>query len=75
MSKTPAASLTNDAFLCSCIAFDDPKHHIRLYHGDCLELLEKILENSVDLVFARLYFLLDQSPARRNRIEIGWSLG
>jgi site-specific DNA-methyltransferase (adenine-specific) len=32
--------------------FDDPKHHIRLYHGDCLELLEKIPDNSVDLIFA-----------------------
>jgi site-specific DNA-methyltransferase (adenine-specific) len=31
---------------------DDPKHHIRLYHGDCLELLEQIPDNSVDLVFA-----------------------
>jgi tRNA1(Val) A37 N6-methylase TrmN6 len=33
-------------------AFDDPKHHIRLYHGDCLELLAQIPESSVDLVFA-----------------------
>jgi site-specific DNA-methyltransferase (adenine-specific) len=33
-------------------AFDDPRHHIRLYQGDCLELLEKIPESSVDLVFA-----------------------
>ena len=33
-------------------AFDDPKHHIRIYHGDCLEILEKIPESSVDLVFA-----------------------
>ena len=33
-------------------AFDDPKHHLRIYHGDCLELLEKIPESSVDLVFA-----------------------
>ncbi|MFI5056834.1 MAG: hypothetical protein ACHQLQ_01505, partial [Candidatus Acidiferrales bacterium] len=33
-------------------AFDDPKHHIRIYQGDCLEILEKIPENSVDLVFA-----------------------
>jgi hypothetical protein len=31
---------------------DDPKHHIRLYHGDCLEILEHITDNSVDLVFA-----------------------
>jgi len=33
-------------------AFDDPKHHIRIYQGDCLEILENIPENSVDLVFA-----------------------
>ena len=33
-------------------AFDDGKHHIRLYHGDCLELLAQIPESSVDLVFA-----------------------
>jgi site-specific DNA-methyltransferase (adenine-specific) len=33
-------------------AFDDPKHHLRLYQGDCLEILSSIPENSVDLVFA-----------------------
>ena len=33
-------------------AFDDPKHHVRIYQGDCLEILEKIPESSVDLVFA-----------------------
>ncbi len=33
-------------------AFDDPKHHLRIYHGDCLELLAQISESSVDLVFA-----------------------
>jgi site-specific DNA-methyltransferase (adenine-specific) len=32
--------------------FDDPKHHIRLYQGDCLELLALIPESSVDLIFA-----------------------
>src|SRR5579885_608791 len=32
--------------------FDDPRHHIRLYPGDCLELLAQIPESSVDLVFA-----------------------
>ncbi len=32
--------------------FDDPKHHLRLYQGDCLEILAAIRENSVDLVFA-----------------------
>jgi len=33
-------------------AFDDPKHHLRIYHGDCLELLAQIPESTVDLVFA-----------------------
>ncbi len=33
-------------------AFDDPKHHLRIYQGDCLEILAQIPECSVDLVFA-----------------------
>ena len=33
-------------------AFDDPQHHLRIYHGDCLHLLAQIPESSVDLVFA-----------------------
>src|SRR6267378_921981 len=33
-------------------AFDDSKHHLRIYHGDCLDLLAQIPESSVDLVFA-----------------------
>ncbi len=32
--------------------FDDPKHHLRLYQADCLDLLASIPESSVDLVFA-----------------------
>jgi site-specific DNA-methyltransferase (adenine-specific) len=32
--------------------FDDPKHHLRIYQGDCLDILEKIPAASVDLVFA-----------------------
>ena len=32
--------------------FDDPKHGIRIYQGDSLELLPLLPENSVDLVFA-----------------------
>src|SRR6266403_1159357 len=39
-------------------SFDDPKHHLRIYQGDCLEILSSIPENSVDLVFAdQPYFL------------------
>jgi hypothetical protein len=33
-------------------AFDDPKHHLRIYQGDCLEILGEIPPSSVDLVFA-----------------------
>jgi site-specific DNA-methyltransferase (adenine-specific) len=33
-------------------AFHDSKHHLRIYHGDCLEILAQIPESSVDLVFA-----------------------
>src|SRR5713226_2390162 len=33
-------------------AFDDPKHHLRIYQADCLDILAAIPENSVDLVFA-----------------------
>ncbi len=33
-------------------AFHDPKHHLRLYHGDCLEILAALPESSVDLIFA-----------------------
>lgn len=32
--------------------FDDPKHGIRIYQGDSLELLPLFPENSVDLIFA-----------------------
>src|SRR5271168_3485937 len=32
--------------------FDDPKHHLRLYHADSLELLAQLPESSVDLIFA-----------------------
>jgi site-specific DNA-methyltransferase (adenine-specific) len=33
-------------------AFDSPAHHLRLYQGDCLEILAAIPAASVDLVFA-----------------------
>ncbi len=32
--------------------FDDPKHHLRVYHGDCLEVLPAIPAESIDLIFA-----------------------
>lgn len=33
-------------------AFHDPVHHLKIYQGDCLEILAAIPENSVDLIFA-----------------------
>ncbi|HXL22676.1 MAG TPA: site-specific DNA-methyltransferase [Candidatus Dormibacteraeota bacterium] len=33
-------------------AFDDPKHHLRIFQGDCLDILAAIPESSVDLIFA-----------------------
>jgi len=38
--------------LRSHVVFDDPRHHIRLYQGDSLELLALLPESSVDLIFA-----------------------
>ncbi|MGB8324727.1 MAG: site-specific DNA-methyltransferase [Candidatus Acidiferrum sp.] len=32
--------------------YNDAKHHIRLYQGDCLEILAAIPESTVDLIFA-----------------------
>jgi hypothetical protein len=29
-------------------AFDDPKHHLRIYQADCLDILAAIRQNSVD---------------------------
>ena len=45
---TPAST---DA-LKAALVFDDPKHHFRIYQGDCLDLLAQIPASSVDLVFA-----------------------
>ena len=33
-------------------AFEDPKHHLKLYHADSLALLAQLPESSVDLIFA-----------------------
>ena len=52
-SLTPnAAKGPASAELQRHVVFDDPKHHIRLYQGDCLDLLALIPESSVDLIFA-----------------------
>jgi len=32
--------------------FHDPRHHIKIYQGDCLEILAALPESCVDLIFA-----------------------
>jgi site-specific DNA-methyltransferase (adenine-specific) len=32
--------------------FNDPKHHIRIYQGDCLDILARMPADCVDLIFA-----------------------
>lgn len=34
------------------IYYDDPEHNVRLLKGDCIEILEKAREKSVDMIFA-----------------------
>lgn len=33
-------------------AFHDPRHHIKIFHGDCLQILAAIPAASIDLIFA-----------------------
>lgn len=33
-------------------AFHDPRHHIKIFHGDCLDILAAIPASSIDLIFA-----------------------
>ena len=40
------------------VYYDNSRHSIRLLKGDCVEILNKAKENSVDMIFADLpYFL------------------
>ena len=52
MTKSSHQPPSVSELLKSREAFNDPKHHIRLYRGDCLELLPLIPESSIDLIFA-----------------------
>jgi len=43
--------LTPDSRLLTPV-FSDPRHHIKIYQGDCLEILAAIPPDCVDLIFA-----------------------
>ena len=34
------------------VYYDDPAHNARLLKGDCVEILRRARENSVDMIFA-----------------------
>ena len=55
--------------------FDDPRHHIRLYQGDSLELLALLPEFSVDLIFADPPMVLEllrfYGAPKRHRLREG----
>jgi site-specific DNA-methyltransferase (adenine-specific) len=51
--KTSSAAAVEDARLTlPAPVFHDPAHHIKIYQGDCLEILAVIPEGVVDLIFA-----------------------
>ena len=41
--------------------FHDPKHHIKIFQGDCLDILAAIPESCVDLIFADPPYFLSNS--------------
>jgi site-specific DNA-methyltransferase (adenine-specific) len=54
MSQTPEKSAPAPAVaaLAAAEVFHDPRHHIKIFQGDCLEILAAIPADSVDLIFA-----------------------
>jgi site-specific DNA-methyltransferase (adenine-specific) len=55
MSRSPSNSPPSRDFGAMNLpapAFEDPKHHLKIFQGDCLDILSAIPESSVDLVFA-----------------------
>jgi site-specific DNA-methyltransferase (adenine-specific) len=47
-----AAVAPSDESRLPAPVFHDPKHHIKIFQGDCLDILAKIPEACVDLIFA-----------------------
>ncbi len=50
-SPSPSASESPRAPLPSPV-FHDPRHHIKIYQGDCLEILAALPASCIDLIFA-----------------------
>jgi site-specific DNA-methyltransferase (adenine-specific) len=59
-AETPAATATTAAPALPAPVFHDAKHHIKIYQGDCLDILAAIPASCVDLIFADPpYFLFN----------------
>jgi len=52
ISEETASYGDNDKKKTFTIYYDDPEHSVRLLKGDCIEILNKARENSVDMIFA-----------------------
>ncbi|MFB3924135.1 MAG: site-specific DNA-methyltransferase [Terriglobia bacterium] len=51
-TPTPEARLPTPDSLLPTPVFHDPRHHLKIYQGDCLEILAAIPADCVDLIFA-----------------------
>ena len=52
--------------------FHDPQHHIKIYQGDCLEILAAIPPDCVDMIFADPPYFLSNDGITCH--AGGWSL-
>ena len=52
VKKSPASRIPNTDFTATEPVFHDPKHNIRIYQGDCLDVMAALPAESVDLIFA-----------------------
>jgi tRNA1(Val) A37 N6-methylase TrmN6 len=51
-AEAPANHFEQAADTLPAPVFHDPEDHLKIYQGDCLEILAAIPEESVDLIFA-----------------------
>jgi site-specific DNA-methyltransferase (adenine-specific) len=52
MTEIPNPKSESENLPLPAPVFHDPKHHMKIYQGDCLEILAAIPPDSVDLIFA-----------------------
>jgi site-specific DNA-methyltransferase (adenine-specific) len=50
--QSPGSKIPHDAHRLPKPVFHDPKHDVRIYQGDCLDVMASLPEESIDLIFA-----------------------